>query len=77
MWAFAGVVMGQRKHEVTQTFSAFLQLMISFPSSFNSQVNNGDVELQRSQSSDIVICYTSATPFHVRLLRDFLVKSPM
>ncbi|KAJ0966913.1 hypothetical protein J5N97_023830 [Dioscorea zingiberensis] len=61
--SFANVVMGQPKHEVARAFSALLQL-----------VNNGDVELQRSQSSEKVFCYT--TPFHVKLLKTSRGEEP-
>ncbi|KAJ0966915.1 hypothetical protein J5N97_023832 [Dioscorea zingiberensis] len=64
--SFANVVTGQPKHEVARAFSALLQL-----------VNNGDVELQRSQSSDKVFCYTSTTPFHIRLLKKCRGEEPV
>lgn len=43
----------------------------------NYQVNNGDVDLQRSQPCDKVICYTSTTPFHVRLLKNSKREEPV
>ncbi|XP_039135245.1 condensin-2 complex subunit H2 [Dioscorea cayenensis subsp. rotundata] len=64
--SFTNIVMGQSKHEVARAFSALLQL-----------VNNGDVDLQRSQPCDKVICYTSTTPFHVRLLKNSKREEPV
>lgn len=55
---FTDVVVGQPKHEVARTFSALLQL-----------VNNGNVDLQRPQSSDELVCYTAKNPFRIELLR--------
>ncbi|PKU65515.1 condensin-2 complex subunit H2 isoform X1 [Dendrobium catenatum] len=55
---FTDVVVGQPKHEVARTFSALLQL-----------VNNGNVDLQRPQPSDDLVCYTAKKPFHIKLLR--------
>ncbi|KAF8017480.1 hypothetical protein BT93_H2605 [Corymbia citriodora subsp. variegata] len=54
--SFADIVQGQEKHDVARTFSALLQL-----------VNNGDVDLERSDVSESV-CYTAVNPFHVRLI---------
>ncbi|XP_022749041.1 condensin-2 complex subunit H2 isoform X2 [Durio zibethinus] len=55
---FGEVVKGQEKHDVARTFSALLQL-----------VNNGDVDLDRSEGHDECVCYTAVNPFHVRLLK--------
>ncbi|KAK8918660.1 Condensin-2 complex subunit H2 [Platanthera zijinensis] len=54
---FTDVVVGQPKYEVSRTFSALLQL-----------VNNGNVDLQRPQSSSELVCHTAKNPFRVRLL---------
>lgn len=66
--AFTDVVVGQPKHEVARTFSALLQL-----------VNNGNVDLQRPQSSDDLVCHTAKNPFRVKLCserRKVLIKIP-
>ncbi|KAM0942310.1 putative condensin II complex subunit H2, condensin-2 complex subunit H2 [Dioscorea sansibarensis] len=63
--SFTNIVTGQPEHEVARAFSALLQL-----------VNNGDVDLQRSQPCDKVICYTSTTPFHVRLIKNSKPEEP-
>ncbi|CAK7333338.1 unnamed protein product [Dovyalis caffra] len=55
--AFTDVVKGQEKHDVARTFSALLQL-----------VNNGEVDLDRSEANAKSFCYTAVNPFHVRLL---------
>ncbi|XP_024027056.1 condensin-2 complex subunit H2 [Morus notabilis] len=55
--SFADVVKGQEKYHVARSFSALLQL-----------VNNGDVELERSGVDCQSLCYTTANPFHIRLL---------
>lgn len=57
--SFANIVKGQEKYDVARSFSSLLQL-----------VNNGDVDLDRSQVDGKSICYTAVNPFHVRLLRD-------
>lgn len=54
--SFGDIVRGQEKHDVARTFSSLLQL-----------VNNGDVDLERSDVSESV-CYTAVNPFHVRLI---------
>lgn len=55
--AFTDVVKGQEKHDVARTFSALLQL-----------VNNGEVDLERSQANGESFCYSAVNPFNVRLL---------
>ncbi|KAI3975510.1 hypothetical protein MKX01_038779 [Papaver californicum] len=56
---FTDVVKGNEKHDVARTFSALLQL-----------VNNGNVDLVKSESSGQSFCYTATNPFSVRLLTD-------
>lgn len=60
---FTDVVVGQPKYEVARTFSALLQL-----------VNNGNVDLQRPQSSSELVCHTAKNPFRVRLLHSVKPK---
>ncbi|XP_074586469.1 condensin-2 complex subunit H2-like [Curcuma longa] len=54
--SFSNIVNGQPKHEIARTFSALLQL-----------VNNGNVDLQKAQASEELICHTAANPFYIRL----------
>ncbi|KAJ4969076.1 hypothetical protein NE237_015777 [Protea cynaroides] len=55
--SFTDIVRGQEKHDVARTFSALLQL-----------VNNGDVDLKRSDSGVEPVCYTAVNPFYVRVV---------
>ncbi|CAM8995044.1 unnamed protein product [Rhodiola kirilowii] len=55
--SFTDVVEGQEKHEVARTFSAMLQL-----------VNNGDIDLDKSNPTNKPICFTAENPFYVKLL---------
>ncbi|KAK4477845.1 hypothetical protein RD792_017108 [Penstemon davidsonii] len=56
---FGDVVRGQEKHDVARTFSALLQL-----------VNNGDVDLVRSNKTSTPTCHSNVNPFYVRLLKN-------
>ncbi|XP_023526633.1 condensin-2 complex subunit H2-like [Cucurbita pepo subsp. pepo] len=55
--SFSDVVEGQEKFVVSRSFTAVLQL-----------VNNEDVELEEDEVDGESIVYTSANPFHVRLI---------
>ncbi|XP_042517785.1 condensin-2 complex subunit H2 isoform X2 [Macadamia integrifolia] len=55
--SFTDIVRGQEKHDVARTFSALLQL-----------VNNGDVDLDRSDYVGEPVCYTAKNPFNVRVV---------
>lgn len=57
--SFGDVVRGQEKHDIARTFSALLQL-----------VNNGDVDLVKSNPKGSFTCYSDVNCFQVRLLRN-------
>lgn len=56
--SFSDLVRGQEKYDVARSFSSLLQL-----------VNNGEVALERNGVEGQSVCYTSVSPFHVKLLK--------